>query len=240
MCCIYSSHSKPGGGRVRVWGRKADLFLRCLSKTAPHRVSEVGRVRLSLAMEVCAAEERMVYSRSQMVFTGTKALEDALRIFMPKCDDFHNSELALWDFLCSMREEGFSPRILRSKDVYGYSSCRSAVPEAKPAAQLKSAAERATSSRRRRQRKAGTNAGEPVTKKSRSCPTKTSASHVMSRVLRGSLSRRAAAFSLTAFPTIKVEDSSSDESVSKARQRAQKILKVNLSPVIRLRPVRVA
>ncbi|XP_062928213.1 coiled-coil domain-containing protein 71L-like [Mobula hypostoma] len=192
-------------------------------------------------MEVCAAEERVVYSRSQMVFAGTKALEDALKIFMPKCNDFHNSELELWDFLCSMREEGFSPVILRSKDVYGYSSCRSMVPEAKPTAEIKSTAERAPRSRRRRQRKAGTNAGVPVNKKGKSCLTKTSPSQVMSRVLRGNLSRKAAAaFRLTTFPTIKVEDSSSDESVSKARQRAQKILKVNLSPVIRLRPVRVA
>ncbi|XP_067861446.1 coiled-coil domain-containing protein 71L-like [Heptranchias perlo] len=190
-------------------------------------------------MAVCAAEERVVYSRSQMVFAGTKALEDALKIFMPKCNDFHNSEVELWDFLCSMREEGFSPVILRSKDVYGYSSCRSMVPEAKPTDEIKSTAERAPRSQRRRQRKAGANAGEPVTKKTKTCLTKTSPSQVVSRVLRGTLSRKTAAFRLTTFPTIKVEDSSSDESVSKARQRAQKILKVNLSPVIRLRPVRV-
>uniref|UniRef100_UPI00398EB858 coiled-coil domain-containing protein 71L n=1 Tax=Pristiophorus japonicus TaxID=55135 RepID=UPI00398EB858 len=191
-------------------------------------------------MAVCAAaDERVVYSRSQMVFAGTKALEDALKIFMPKCNDFHNSEVELWDFLCSMREEGFSPVILRSKDVYGYSSRRSAVPTAKPSDEIKSAAERAPGSRRRRQRKAGANAGQPVTKKAKGCLTNTSPSQVVSRVLRGSLSRTTAAFRLTSFPTIKVEDSSSDESVSKARQRAQKILKVNLSPVIRLRPVRV-
>ncbi|XP_043569593.1 coiled-coil domain-containing protein 71L-like [Chiloscyllium plagiosum] len=186
-------------------------------------------------MAVFAGEERVVYSRSQMVFAGTKALEDALKIFMPKCSDFHNSEIELWDFLCSMREEGFTPVILRSKDVYGYSSCRSTVPEAKPMAEVKPSAERAPRSRRGRQR----NAGEPVTKKRKSCLTKTSPSQVVSRVLRGSLSSKTTASRPFAFPTIKVEDSSSDESVSKARQRAQKILKVNLSPVIRLRPVRV-
>ncbi|XP_069766065.1 coiled-coil domain-containing protein 71L-like [Narcine bancroftii] len=190
-------------------------------------------------MEVCAAEERVVYSRSQMVFAGTKALEDALRIFLPKCSDFHNSELELWDFLCSMREEGFSPLVLRSKDVYGYSSCRSTVPEAKRTAEIQSAAERAPRSRRRIRRKAAANAGEPAPLKTKGCPTKTSPSQLMRGVLRGNLSRSAAS-RLTTFPTIKVEDSSSDESVSKARQRAQKILKVNLSPVIRLRPVRVA
>ncbi|XP_078063503.1 coiled-coil domain-containing protein 71L [Mustelus asterias] len=185
-------------------------------------------------MAVFAAEERVVYSRSQMVFAGTKALEDALKIFMPKCSDFHNSELELWDFLCSMREEGFSPLVLRSKDVYGYSSCRSTVPEAKPAAPpLKAAAERAPGSRRQRQR----NAGEP--RRRQGCLTKTSPSQLVDRVLRGTLSRKSVAFRLATFPSIKVEDSSSDESVSKARQRAQKILKVNLSPVIRLRPVRV-
>ncbi|XP_072327636.1 coiled-coil domain-containing protein 71L [Scyliorhinus torazame] len=186
-------------------------------------------------MAVFAAEERVVYSRSQMVFAGTKALEDALKIFMPKCSDFHNSEVELWDFLCSMREEGFSPVILRSKDVYGYSSCRSAVPEAKPAPHIKAAAGRAPGAQRRRQRKAG----EPAPAGRGGGLTKPSPSQLVSRVLRGTLSRKTVAFRLTTFPIIKVEDSSSDESVSKARQRAQKILKVNLSPVIRLRPVRV-
>ncbi|KAG8142647.1 hypothetical protein E2320_005850 [Naja naja] len=39
-----------------------------------------------------------------------------------------SSEAELWDFLCSLRHE-FSPVILRSKDVYGYASCRAVVPD---------------------------------------------------------------------------------------------------------------
>uniref|UniRef100_A0A8U8B516 Uncharacterized protein n=1 Tax=Geospiza parvula TaxID=87175 RepID=A0A8U8B516_GEOPR len=66
--------------------------------------------------------EKVVYSRSQVSFAGTKALGDALRLFMPKSTEFMSSDSELWNFLCSLKHE-FSPVILRSKDVYGYSSC---------------------------------------------------------------------------------------------------------------------
>ncbi|NXY87555.1 CC71L protein, partial [Alcedo cyanopectus] len=77
-------------------------------------------------------EEKVVYSRSQVSFAGTKALGDALKIFMPKSTEFMSSDSELWNFLCSLKHE-FSPVILRSKDVYGYASCRAVVPEPPPA-----------------------------------------------------------------------------------------------------------
>ncbi|NXF05188.1 CC71L protein, partial [Smithornis capensis] len=75
--------------------------------------------------------EKVVYSRSQVSFAGTKALGDALRLFMPKSTEFMSSDSELWNFLCSLKHE-FSPVILRSKDVYGYSSCRAVVPDPPP------------------------------------------------------------------------------------------------------------
>ncbi|NXJ64772.1 CC71L protein, partial [Rostratula benghalensis] len=72
--------------------------------------------------------EKVVYSRSQISFAGTKALGDALKLFMPKSTEFMSSDSELWNFLCSLKHE-FSPVILRSKDVYGYSSCRAVVPD---------------------------------------------------------------------------------------------------------------
>ncbi|NXD31362.1 CC71L protein, partial [Spelaeornis formosus] len=75
--------------------------------------------------------EKVVYSRSQVSFAGTKALGDALKLFMPKSTEFMSSDSELWNFLCSLKHE-FSPVILRSKDVYGYSSCRAVVPNLPP------------------------------------------------------------------------------------------------------------
>uniref|UniRef100_A0A8C3BDG8 Coiled-coil domain-containing protein 71L n=1 Tax=Cairina moschata TaxID=8855 RepID=A0A8C3BDG8_CAIMO len=75
--------------------------------------------------------EKVVYSRSQVSFAGTKALSDALKLFMPKSTEFMSSDSELWNFLCSLKHE-FSPVILRSKDVYGYASCRAVVPDPPP------------------------------------------------------------------------------------------------------------
>ncbi|XP_019399511.1 PREDICTED: coiled-coil domain-containing protein 71L [Crocodylus porosus] len=76
---------------------------------------------------VSGAAEKVVYSRSQVSFAGIKALGDAIKLFMPKSTEFMRSDSELWDFLCSLKHE-FSPVILRSKDVYGYASCRAEVP----------------------------------------------------------------------------------------------------------------
>ncbi|XP_036614497.1 coiled-coil domain-containing protein 71L [Trichosurus vulpecula] len=74
-------------------------------------------------------EEKVVYSRSQLSLAGsTKALGDAFKLFMPRSTEFMSSDAELWSFLCSLKHQ-FSPHILRSKDVYGYSSCRALVPD---------------------------------------------------------------------------------------------------------------
>ncbi|XP_010632390.1 coiled-coil domain-containing protein 71L, partial [Fukomys damarensis] len=71
-----------------------------------------------------AREEKVVYSRSQLSLAdSTKALGDAFKLFMPRSTEFMSSDAELWSFLCSLKHQ-FSPHILRSKDVYGYSSCR--------------------------------------------------------------------------------------------------------------------
>nr|XP_014335498.1 PREDICTED: coiled-coil domain-containing protein 71L [Bos mutus] len=76
-----------------------------------------------------AREEKVVYSRSQLSLAdSTKALGDAFKLFMPRSTEFMSSDAELWSFLCSLKHQ-FSPHILRSKDVYGYSSCRALVPE---------------------------------------------------------------------------------------------------------------
>lgn len=74
-------------------------------------------------------EAAVVHSRSQVPFCGgAKALGDAFRLLVPKSTEFMSSDAELWNFLCSLRHE-FSPVILRSKDVYGYASCRAVVPD---------------------------------------------------------------------------------------------------------------
>uniref|UniRef100_A0A8C3BCG6 Coiled-coil domain-containing protein 71L n=1 Tax=Cairina moschata TaxID=8855 RepID=A0A8C3BCG6_CAIMO len=70
-------------------------------------------------------------AREEVSFAGTKALSDALKLFMPKSTEFMSSDSELWNFLCSLKHE-FSPVILRSKDVYGYASCRAVVPDPPP------------------------------------------------------------------------------------------------------------
>ncbi|XP_034289520.1 coiled-coil domain-containing protein 71L [Pantherophis guttatus] len=76
-----------------------------------------------------APSEKVVHSRSQSLFcNGTKALGDALKQLVPRSTAFMSSDAELWDFLCSLKHE-FSPVILRSKDVYGYASCRAVVPD---------------------------------------------------------------------------------------------------------------
>ncbi|XP_061493845.1 coiled-coil domain-containing protein 71L [Rhineura floridana] len=79
--------------------------------------------------DVAAAAEKVVHSRSQVLFGGgTKALGDAFKLLVPKSTEFMSSDAELWNFLCSLKHE-FSPVILRSKDVYGYASCRALVPD---------------------------------------------------------------------------------------------------------------
>ncbi|XP_066174767.1 coiled-coil domain-containing protein 71L [Sylvia atricapilla] len=217
--------------------------------------------------------EKVVYSRSQVSFAGTKALGDALKLFMPKSTEFMSSDSELWNFLCSLKHE-FSPVILRSKDVYGYSSCRAVVPDPPPpserprrragkrrlpAADAKRRAGAAGGSakrrrrRRRRRRERGRQrpaAGGPRAEEEAAAPGGQADSERGSPAAAAwepfggkSLEEiwKAATPRLTTFPTIRVRGSVwSRRSLAAARRRAQQILGVDLSPVVRVRRFPVA
>ncbi|XP_075064895.1 coiled-coil domain-containing protein 71L [Mixophyes fleayi] len=197
-------------------------------------------------------DEKVVYSRSQLLFAGTKPLEDALEIFVPESKHFMSSDTELWNFLCSLKRD-FSPVILRSKDVYGYSSCRSVVPDPsqisrkkeqtapaaqtkKPPVKRKRRGTRLTCKKRRRgETAASEESGASSTSGGSGCNSPTPSE--VPGILGSSLEEiwRAAVPKLTTFPTIRVRDVSCEAMVAVARQRAQKILQVNLQPVVRIR-----
>uniref|UniRef100_A0A8D0GPN9 Coiled-coil domain containing 71 n=1 Tax=Sphenodon punctatus TaxID=8508 RepID=A0A8D0GPN9_SPHPU len=79
-------------------------------------------------IEVDNVEEKAVHSWSRISSAGQKALEEALRVFNPMSKDLSDTETQLVAFLQGLKEEGYQPTILRSKDVYGYSSCTAAMP----------------------------------------------------------------------------------------------------------------
>ncbi|XP_032915178.1 coiled-coil domain-containing protein 71L [Catharus ustulatus] len=218
--------------------------------------------------------EKVVYSRSQVSFAGTKALSDALKLFMPKSTEFMSSDSELWNFLCSLKHE-FSPVILRSKDVYGYSSCRAIVPDPPPpserprrragkrrlpAADAKRRPGAAGGSakrrrrRRRRRRERGRQrpaAGGPRAQEEEAAAEAPEPSGEQADSEQGSPAAaawepfggksleeiwKAATPRLTTFPTIRVRGSLwSQRSLAAARRRAQRILGVDLSPVVRVR-----
>lgn len=227
--------------------------------------------------------EKVVYSRSQISFAGTKALGDALKIFMPKSTEFMSSDSELWNFLCSLKHE-FSPVILRSKDVYGYASCRAVVPDPPPpsaerprrrtgkrrfpAADTKRRAAavggNAKRRRRRRRRRRGRERQRQVTAASAAGgPRGEEETAELGQPGNGADSEqdsaaegatwepfgrksleeiwKAATPRLTTFPTIRVRGSVwSRRSLAAVRRRAQRILGVDLSPVVRLRRFPVA
>ncbi|XP_060622493.2 coiled-coil domain-containing protein 71 [Anolis sagrei] len=82
-------------------------------------------------VEADNAEEKAVHSWSRISSAGQKALEEALRVFNPMSKDLSDTETQLVAFLQGLREEGYQPTILRSKDVYGYSSCTARMPSQK-------------------------------------------------------------------------------------------------------------
>ncbi|OWK54270.1 Coiled-coil domain-containing protein 71L [Lonchura striata] len=210
-------------------------------------------------------------------FAGTKALGDALRLFMPKSTEFMSSDSELWNFLCSLKHE-FSPVILRSKDVYGYSSCRAVVPDPPPpserprrragkrrlpAADAKRRAGAAGGSakrrrrRRRRRRERGRQrpaAGGPRAREDEAAAAEPPGEQADSE--QGSPAAaawepfggksleeiwKAATPRLTTFPTIRVRGSMwNRRSLAAARRRAQRILGVDLSPVVWVRRFPVA
>lgn len=192
-----------------------------------------------------AREEKVVYSRSQLSLAdSTKALGDAFKLFMPRSTEFMSSDAELWSFLCSLKHQ-FSPHILRSKDVYGYSSCRALVPDppVNPAArgQTRRPAQGAAARRRRRRARAPAVRRRkppppPPPALEESCPTKPAAPEPCfgGRTLEEIW--RAATPTLTTFPTIRVGgDVWGERSLAAARRRARQVLRVNLEPVVRLR-----
>ncbi|NWI67993.1 CCD71 protein, partial [Todus mexicanus] len=74
------------------------------------------------------AEEKAVHSWSRIASAGQKVLEEALRVFNPMSKDLSDTETQLVAFIQGLKEEGYQPTILRSKDVYGYSSCTADTP----------------------------------------------------------------------------------------------------------------
>lgn len=81
-----------------------------------------------MSVEVDNVEEKAVHSWSRISSAGQKALEEALRVFNPMSKDLSDTETQLVAFLQGLREEGYQPTVLRSKDVYGYSSCTAYTP----------------------------------------------------------------------------------------------------------------
>ncbi|XP_026054307.1 coiled-coil domain-containing protein 71-like [Carassius auratus] len=66
---------------------------------------------------------RVVHSWARFSPAGQSALEEALRVFNPMSKDLSDTERQMGSFLQELRKEGAKPVILRSKDVYGYTSC---------------------------------------------------------------------------------------------------------------------
>lgn len=66
---------------------------------------------------------RVVHSWARFAPAGQSALEEALRVFNPMSKDLSDTERQMASFLQELRKEGARPVILRSKDVYGYTSC---------------------------------------------------------------------------------------------------------------------
>ncbi|XP_073429685.1 coiled-coil domain-containing protein 71L [Dendrobates tinctorius] len=198
-------------------------------------------------------DEKVVYSRSQLVFAGMKPLEDALEIFVPESKHFMSSDTELWNFLCSLKRD-FSPVILRSKDVYGYSSCRAVVPDPSQISRRKAKEQPAAQSKKppvKRRRRGGRlgcrkrrRLQDTAAASEESGASSTSSSVCSSpspSEIPGLLGRsleeiwRAAVPKLTRFPSIRVRDVSCQAKVAAACRRAQQILQVNLQPVVRIR-----
>ncbi|XP_059964614.1 coiled-coil domain-containing protein 71L [Mesoplodon densirostris] len=194
-----------------------------------------------------AREEKVVYSRSQLSLAdSTKALGDAFKLFMPRSTEFMSSEAELWSFLCSFKHQ-FSPHILRSKDVYGYSSCRALVPDPPGPHAARGPTRRPISSAAARRRRRGARAPAarrrkppppppPPADPGESLPAKPAAPEPCfgGRTLEEIW--RAATPTLTIFPTIRVgDDVWGERSLAAARRKAHQVLRVNLEPVVRLR-----
>ncbi|XP_048190792.1 coiled-coil domain-containing protein 71 isoform X3 [Perognathus longimembris pacificus] len=88
-----------------------------------------------MSVVVQHVEEKAVHSWSRISTAGKKVLEEALLVFNPMSQDLCATEAQLVAFLQGLRDDGFQPTILRSGDVYGYSSCTATPPsQTKPQA----------------------------------------------------------------------------------------------------------
>ncbi|XP_040214832.1 coiled-coil domain-containing protein 71 isoform X1 [Rana temporaria] len=76
-------------------------------------------------------EKKAVHSWSRFSSAGKSALEEALRVFNPMSKDLTDTETQLVTFLQGLREEGYQPTVLSSKDVYGYNSTTANTPPLK-------------------------------------------------------------------------------------------------------------
>lgn len=88
----------------------------------------IAAVPNAMSMVVHHVEEKAVHSWSRISTAGKKALEEALLVFNPMSQDLSATEAQLVAFLQGLRDDGFQPTILRSGDVYGYSSCTANPP----------------------------------------------------------------------------------------------------------------
>ncbi|XP_060135534.1 coiled-coil domain-containing protein 71L [Zootoca vivipara] len=226
-----------------------------------------------------SSAEKVVHSRSQALFFGggTKALGDAFKLLVPKSTEFMSSDAELWNFLCSLKHE-FSPVILRSKDVYGYASCRASVPDLSRgfAATAQGRRERpwrraAARGRRLRVAAGGGGAKRAAKKRSKEAAAAPEAARCASdgrpeqqqqpppreqqqRSVPGpaapplpagtlfegrsleSIWQAATPRKLDSFPSVKVRGSVwNRRSLETTRRRAQRLLGVDLAPVVRLR-----
>ncbi|KAM4797550.1 coiled-coil domain-containing protein 71L-like [Urocitellus parryii] len=202
-----------------------------------------------------AREKKVVYYRSQLsLVNSTKALGDAFKLFMPGSTEFMSSDAELWSFLCSLKHQ-FSPHILRSKDVYGYASCRALVPDPPepPTARGLTRRPAPLAAARRRRRGAPANAAgrrmppppppspPPLLEApQQSCLENLSAPEPCFRGRTLEEIWRAATPTLTTFPTIREGgDMWGEHSLAAARHNACQFLRVDLEPLVRLRLFRV-
>ncbi|XP_060634353.2 coiled-coil domain-containing protein 71L [Anolis sagrei] len=169
------------------------------------------------------AAEKVVHSRAQALSRGgaAKALGDAFKLLVPKSTEFMSSDAELWNFLCSLRHE-FSPVILRSKDVYGYASCRAVVPDPPPHSPPHGGRPRRAAARRGRQGARGAAGRSRRRRRGVKRPREEE---------EETEGRPADAF----FPALKVRGSIwNRRSLEAARRKAQRLFRVDLAPFVRL------
>uniref|UniRef100_A0A8C0LFY4 Coiled-coil domain containing 71 like n=1 Tax=Canis lupus dingo TaxID=286419 RepID=A0A8C0LFY4_CANLU len=199
---------------------------------APAPAARGGGLRAGGGAGPEAREEKVVYSRSQLSLAdSTETLGDAFKLLVPRSTEFMSSDAELWSFLCSLKHQ-FSPHILRSKDVYGYASCRALVPDPPPppAARRHSRGPAARRRRRGARPAAARRRKPPPPPPSPPSPPPPPPLSPLEEIWR------AATPTLTTFPTIRVGgDVWGERSLAAARRRARQVLRVNLEPVVRLR-----